>query len=99
MICQETANYKEERIVVENLIYIIFIISYTILLLDFITLSHVQFLKFHFNFNYIHISHLSSYSLYISISYICFVHLFSMHLSLFSLLSHLIVFTMYIFII
>src|SRR5438045_3333948 len=43
MICQETANYKEERIVVRNPIYIIFVILYVILLLDFITSSHVQF--------------------------------------------------------
>jgi len=35
------ANYKEERIVVGNPTYIIFIILYVILLLDFVTLSHV----------------------------------------------------------
>ena len=43
VICQETANYKEEKIVMRKLIYITFVISYAILLLDFIILSHVQF--------------------------------------------------------
>src|SRR5947207_11426078 len=98
MICQETANYKEERIVMRNLIYIICIILYTILLLDFITSSHVQFLKLDFNFDYIHISCSSSYLLYIDSTH-SFICLFSTHSSSFSLLLHLIIFTMYIFII
>src|SRR5436190_12853914 len=65
MICQEMTNYKEERIVMRNLIYIIFVISYLISLLDFVTSSHVQFLEFNFDFNYIY---KSSHSLY---AFIC----------------------------
>ena len=55
--------------VVEKLTYIIFIISYTISLLDFVTLSCVQFLEFDFDFNYIYISRSSSYSLYIDFTH------------------------------
>ena len=98
VICQEMANYKEERIVVGNPIYIIFVILYVILLLDFVTLSRVRFLEFDFDFNYIYISCLSSYLLYIDFAH-SFVRLFSTHSSSFSLLSQLIVFAMYVFIV
>src|SRR5204863_7405446 len=98
IICQDMANYKEERIVVRKLIYIIFIILYMILLLEFVTLSCVQFLKFDFDFDYIYILCLSSYLLYIDFMH-SFIHLFSMHLSSFSLLLQLVVFTMYVFIV
>ena len=85
-------NYKEERIVMRNFIYIICVILYTISLLDFITLSHVQFLKFDFNFNYIYISCSSSYLFNIDFAHL-FAHLFSMYLlstcSLHLLSSHL----------
>src|SRR6266487_4567162 len=80
MICQETANYKKERIVMRNLIYIIFVISYMILLLDFVTSSHVQFLEFNFNFNYIYITFIFIFILYRSShSLYTFIHMFVLY--------------------
>ena len=102
MICQEMTNYKEERIMMRNLIYIIFIISYVISLLDFVILSHVWFLEFDFNFDYIYISHSSSYLFNIDHCIHCmhlFTHLFSMHSFLFLLSLQLVIFTMYVFVI
>ena len=93
MICQETANYKEERIVMRNLIYIICVILYTILLLDFVTLSHVQFLEFEFDFNIIYSIHL----------HITFAYLFSTLFIIYTFIAFIIftfiVFAVYIFII
>src|SRR6266536_823810 len=57
-------NYKEGRIVVRKPIYIIFIILYVILLLDFVTSSHVQFLEFEFYFDYIYITFIFIFILY-----------------------------------
>jgi len=80
MICQEMTNYKEERIVMRKLIYIIFIISYVISLLDFITSSHVQFLKFEFNFNYIYIMFIFIFILYRSSHLLyTFIHMFILY--------------------
>ena len=84
MICQKTANYKEERIVMKKLIYIIFIISYTISLLDFIILSHVWFwIWFWFQY-YIFVFYIICY-LHVCCHHNCFVqdcihHLCSVHI-------------------
>src|SRR6266496_2603269 len=64
MICQGTTNYKEGRIVVRKPTYIIFVISYMILLLDFVTSSCVQFLEFDFDFDYIYIAFVFIFILY-----------------------------------
>src|SRR5436190_7984297 len=76
MICQKAANYKKKRIVMKNLIYIIFIISYAILLLDFITLSCVQFLEFNFDFNYIYITFVFIFVIY---RFCAFIHMFILY--------------------
>src|SRR6266496_2774971 len=70
--------------VVGKLIYIIFIISYMILLLDFITSSHVQFLEFKFNFNYIYIVFVFIFILYrLSHSLYTFIHMFVLYTFIF----------------
>ena len=69
---------------VRKLIYIIFIISYVILLLDFITSSRVQFLKFEFNFNYIYIMFIFIFILYRSShSLYTFIHMFVLYAFIF----------------
>src|SRR6266496_2468905 len=70
--------------VVGKLIYIIFIISYVILLLDFVTLSRVQFLEFKFNFNYIYIVFIFIFILYrLSHSLYTFIHMFVLYAFIF----------------
>ena len=68
-------------IVVRKFTYIIFIISYMILLLDFITSSHVQFLEFKFDFDYIYITFIFIFILYRSLhllyAFICMFVLYA----------------------
>ena len=108
MICQEMTNYKEERIVMKNLIYIIFVVLYTISLLDFVIFIMCLIYQIWFWFQlYMYITFIFTFcSTHMCCSicsfYIDFAHLFvcsfSMHSSLFSLSSHLVVFTMYVFV-
>ena len=84
MICQGTTNYKEGRIVVRKPTYIIFVISYMILLLDFVTLSHVWFLKFKFDFDYIYIMFIFIFILYRLLHLLyTFIHTFILYTFIF----------------
>ena len=66
--------------VVGKPIYIIFVISYVILLLDFITSSRVWFLEFEFNFDYIYIMFVFIFILYRLLHLLyTFIHMFVLY--------------------